>query len=425
MITNICLLLEALSVVICLHHLYGEKFKLDITTTSFLAVDMIIMTIINYYGLSKEYTLLIYPIIVIYCGIKFGFKIGALVINTLLYLAIVGGIQISTTWLCYFIFHVQHFSDLGLLVVNSVSFGIIIFLLPLCNLNKVSIYLQDREKVFIVSILICIGIATFCIFKYKASNNLFGMQYVVLFIIILFICGLAAQLNKYKLKSKEIETELKMHKLYAASFQNLIESIRLRQHEFDNHINAIYNQHYMYKTYDELVNAQKDYCLAVTTENRFNKLLTSGNSIIIGFLYGKFIEIDRLGLKVSYKVSVDELDVGVPIYKLIEVMGNLINNAVEALKQQEKRRGLFVSIIEINDEFEIEIRNESELISYSEINNFFSKGYSRKGENRGLGLYNVKNICNEYKLNLFCQNKTIDGENWLCFTINNKKKSFD
>lgn len=425
MITNICLLLEALSIALCIHYLYGEKFKLDIATVSYLSIYMIIMTGINYYNLPQLYTMIIYPIIFIYSGMRFGLKIRALIINTILYLAIIGGIQIIATWVCYFIFQVQSFSNIGLLIVNSMSFGIIVFLLPLCKLDKLSVYLQDKEKVFAISMIICIGIAIFGLISYKKKDGLWGMQYVILFVIIIFICSLAAQLSKYKIKSKEMETELRMHKLYAASFQNLIESIRSRQHEFDNHINAIYNQHYMYKTYEELVNAQKDYCLAVTTENRFNKLLTSGNSIIIGFLYGKFVEIDRLGIKVSYKVSVDELDVGVPVYKLVEVVGNLINNAVEALELQEVKKGLFVSMIEINDEFEIEVRNESELISYNEIDDFFSKGYSRKGEKRGLGLYNVKNICNAYKLHLFCQNKTIDGENWLCFTINNKKKSSD
>lgn len=425
MITNICLLLEALSIVICLHHLYGEKLKLDIATVSLLAIYMIIMTAINFYSLPQICTMVIYPVIFIYCGVKFGFKIRALIINTILYLAIIGVIQLISLWLSYFILHRQSFVDLELLVVNSFSFAIVAFLLPVCKLDKVSVYLQDKERIFVISILICIGIAIFVLISYKKQDGLWGMQYVILFAIVIFICNLAAQLSKYKIKSKEMETELIMDKLYAASFQNLIESIRLKQHEFDNHINAIYNQHYMYKTYDELVNAQKDYCMAVTTENRFNKLLTSGNSIIIGFLYGKFVEIDKLGIKVSYKVSVNKLDVGVPVYKLVEVIGNLINNAVEALELEEERKGLFVSIIEVNDEFEIEVRNESKLINFNEVSEFFSKGYSRKGEKRGLGLYNVKNICNEYKLNLFCQNKTIDEENWFCFNIDNKKKSFD
>ena len=75
MIQRICLVLEALSIVICLHYLYGEKFKLDIKTTSFLAINMIMMTAINYYHMPKALTMFIYPVIVIYCGVRFGFEI--------------------------------------------------------------------------------------------------------------------------------------------------------------------------------------------------------------------------------------------------------------------------------------------------------------------------------------------------------------
>ena len=74
-IRNCCLLLEALSIVLCLHHLYGERFKLDIRTVNLLAVDMIMMHMIDFYGLSGIISILIYPFIVIYCGLKFGFKI--------------------------------------------------------------------------------------------------------------------------------------------------------------------------------------------------------------------------------------------------------------------------------------------------------------------------------------------------------------
>ena len=66
MITNIGLLVEGLSMIICLHYLYGEKFKLNIVNTSYLALHMIIMTAINYYELGKVYTFLIYPLIAVY-----------------------------------------------------------------------------------------------------------------------------------------------------------------------------------------------------------------------------------------------------------------------------------------------------------------------------------------------------------------------
>ena len=73
-IQNVCLLLEALSMVFCLYYLYGEKFKLDIVTISYLSIHMIIMATINYYEISNTYTMIIYPIIIVYCGVRFGFQ---------------------------------------------------------------------------------------------------------------------------------------------------------------------------------------------------------------------------------------------------------------------------------------------------------------------------------------------------------------
>ena len=94
MITNICLLLEALSILLCLHYLYGEKFRLDIVTVSFLAIDMIMMQAIEYYEWPGVLSMLIYPIIVVYCGIKFGFRLKAIIVNNILYIAIISGLQL-------------------------------------------------------------------------------------------------------------------------------------------------------------------------------------------------------------------------------------------------------------------------------------------------------------------------------------------
>ena len=132
-VTNVCLLLEALSIVICLHHLYGEKFRLDIATVSFLSIDMIIMTAINYFGLPKTYTMVIYPVIILYCGVRFGFRIKSLVINIVLCVILVGGVQMAGALIIYYLNGTQNFSDAELLLVNCVVFIIILTVLPFFN----------------------------------------------------------------------------------------------------------------------------------------------------------------------------------------------------------------------------------------------------------------------------------------------------
>ena len=421
-IQNVCLLLEALSIVFCLHYLYGEKFKLDIVTVSYLSIHMIVMTAINYFGLPNAYTMIMHLICIVYCGVRFGFRIKALVVNMILCIILVGVTQLIVVYTFSHLLSMTLIVDYQLLVINFVTAFIIIFLLPLCSIKRLIGYIKGKSEVLLVTVCTCVVVVLFLLIYYK-NNYLVEIEpLVLLFVCIIFIFILSGQLNKYKVKAKEVETELKMQRLYADSFKGLIDNIRLRQHEFNNHISMMHSLHYKYKSYEELVGALESYGSSVIKENRFYKLLSCGNSVIIGFLYGRFVEFDKKGIEISYQVSVQELEIGVPCYKIVEILGNLMNNAVEALLADKQRKKLYVSVIE-NDRFYIEVRNESPYIPYKEIGAFFVKDYSEKGESRGLGLYNVKQICEEYGLEITCNNIEIDGENWISFEICKEKET--
>lgn len=428
MIERILLLFEALSIVICLHYLYGEKFRLNIVNTSYLALHMIIMTAMNYYEVNKVYSFLIYPLIAVYCGVRFGFKWKEIITNYFLHMAIMGGSQliIAIGYSCFFrmlSLNMLYFEDSEVVIINAGVLLIVAGILPKCKLHKLSVYLQDKERILVIFLFFCLALILYSFTNYKVINGFNFYQYVILFFSVFLFCLVAGQLGKYKIKSKEIETELKMHILFADSFRNLIDDIRLRQHEFDNHINAIYSLHYTCDSYEKLVRAQNEYSQAVLKENRYNKLLKADNPLFIGFLYGYFVKIEKLEIDITYQIEIENFDVGIPVYKLIEILGNLLKNAVEAMKEKVGDKALHVTVIEVGGRFDIEVRNRSEYINYEEIESFFRKGFSKKEKNRGLGLYNVKNICREYSLIILCENKLIDKSNWLSFTVTNKKEA--
>lgn len=426
MIERICLVFEALSIVICLHHLYGKKFKLDIATVILLAVDMIMMQSIDYYGWSSEVSVLIYPAIIVYCVIEFRIDFKNLVINNVICLASLSALQMIMLALFHYIFNIQVMGPIESLFANSVILLIVLFAFPKLKMKHFRHVFQDKEKLIGAALVICILVTASFLFDFKRINVMNYsdlLQYGLLFICVFTIGLLSFNLGKYKIQAKEIETELKMHTLYADSFQSLVDNIRLRQHEFDNHINTIYSQHFIYNTFDDLVAAQRNYCQIITKENRFNRLLAIENPIVIGFLYGKFIEADKLGIDVSYKISVKGMKLNVPTYKLVEILGDLINNAIEELKRAANSRRLYVAMEEKDGDIKIEVRNESEFIDYNELEKFFTKGYSRKGNNRGLGLYNIKNICDDYGLCILCSNIEIEGINWISFTIEKTKET--
>ncbi|MBD5499860.1 MAG: GHKL domain-containing protein [Lachnospiraceae bacterium] len=311
-------------------------------------------------------------------------------------------------------------TELYSLAINAIMLGIVVTGLRKCKLKKLSDILNSKERLISISLLVTAVSAILFFLTSKQSNGFSILYYTVLGMCVILIGIVAVDIGKNRIKVHEAEAELRQYRLYAASFRNLIDDIRARQHEFDNHINTVYSQHYLYKSYEELVTAQKKYCQEITGENRYNKLLSKGNPVILCFLYGKFSELEKRGIEITYKVVIGELEGGVPVHKIVELLGNLLNNAADAVKANGTDR-ISLTMVEKPEAISIEVSNESEKIDYKRIQDFFKKGYSEKGRNRGYGLYNVKKICEEYRISISCENRMIENKNWIVFGLLIKK----
>ena len=405
-----------MSILLLFSYLFDKKFRLDIATISMIVLEVSFVQVVKYFSIPQQWTFLLYLAFFVYCIIEFGFNFRKIVINGLLCIIIVAVLQYILMLLYAEINNVNMINENGALVINIILFCVVL-LLRFCKLERVSFYLLNKIKILNIAILFCIVIVAVCLFNSKKANNVDPGTTAIILISAVLICILATYLGKYRIKTIEAETELKVHKLYEESYKTLISNIRLKQHEFDNHINAIYSQQLVCKSYDELVAAQKQYCSEIENDNYFNKLLSAGNSVIVGFLYGKFLEIKKQDIDIQYKVNIKNLECRVPVHKMIELLGNLINNAVDYLNNSNEYKSLFVSILELDGCIRIEVRNACEYVGINDIQQFFTKGYSKKGTNRGLGLYNVKTICDEYKLELSCENEMLNDGNWLSFKI--------
>lgn len=161
---------------------------------------------------------------------------------------------------------------------------------------------------------------------------------------------------------------------------------------------------------------QRIYCDDIVNDNKYTSLLKAGDSAIIGFLYGKFIEAEKKGIVVEYRVNIMTLQIDVPTFKIIEVLGNLINNAIDELQQSIDKK-LYVNICEDNEKFVMSVGNTGEYISTEQFQMFFKKGFSKKNANRGMGLYSVKKASNTYGFDILCSNDIVDGRNVVKFEI--------
>lgn len=249
--------------------------------------------------------------------------------------------------------------------------------------------------------------------EYKVINGYSMRQIVICFLLIalMFIFWINSE-NEKRHKAEE----LRMYQLYTKTFEDAVTAIRLRQHEFDNHINAIKCMRYTIHDTEELMDEQNKYCEMILQENKYNKLLKLNMPpILVGYLYSKFTTASAHGIDIDYEIQ--DIDIGrIEINDMIEVIGILFDNAVEALEEQGDKE-MEVKLLKSDNKFIISMANISAWKTNSEIEKFFEYGYSTKGQEHGIGLYRVNTLLKKYKATIQVENITKTDVNYLCFKI--------
>ena len=167
------------------------------------------------------------------------------------------------------------------------------------------------------------------------------------------------------------------------NYENLLTKVRLRQHALKNHMEAIASFHYTYKTTEKLVQIEEEYCNQLLKENKYNDLLLLGNDVLTGFLCKKFQAAENDGIELNYRIASEVSQCRVPVYHVIEMLGILFDNAMEAVKDMA-RKEIFFSVCKVDGIYEFLIRNLFPYTSYDDIGEWFSFEKSGKGSGRGL-----------------------------------------
>ena len=392
---------EAIAVLLLLHTLYGKKICWNIYSIAFVVIDYILMLATKLFGVSQNLSVMIYPLLAIYCFVQFKSKIQEIIVNIVLAVIMLLGIQLIPLLVFGILGELLiGYENVAIVISNLIILIIAIVLYKKVDLHTISLTFQRNSKLIGLILLLESTLVFLLIFQYKNAYGKVPIKYTVISGIMVLIIILCIHGLLYRIKYQEKQAELEAYKTYSAAFSDLITQIRARQHEFDNHISALCNLHYICKDYDELVQEQSKYAKDVISNNRFHKLLVSGNPVIAGFLYGKLSSIQEQGIEVTYTFHISEFTSKIPVYLVVELVGNLLKNAVEAVKTQQVEKQIHLSCTENENEFCLGVRNRSEKIPLDEIGRFFEKGYSSKGSGRGLGLYNVKEICEKYGVDI-------------------------
>lgn len=220
--------------------------------------------------------------------------------------------------------------------------------------------------------------------EFDQELNLFGIT-LVTNVIPLCVNGKnvgAISTFRDKTELKQMAEELTGVRLYA-------EALRAQAHEFMNKLHVILGMVHM-EYYDQL----SMYISRIAHQHQSDVGFIARHikdPVLAGFILGKMSYAREVGAKL---VLFEESFLPEPadpemIHELVTVFGNLVDNALEAVVDSPLKR------IDVNFSYEdgviiLEVSDTGPGINHELKRQIFSKGYSTKGPNRGLGLYLVK-----------------------------------
>lgn len=415
MIRQIIYIVEILSVLKCIHCVYGEKQKLNFGFLLTVVSLFVTMVITNKYSAALEGTFSMYCILTTYCILVFRKSAKVIVINTVIYMIVSTIIQVA--FLGAFTLLIKDYVLHRTLIADISTLLFCYCIMPLLNLNRIAEGALRRNILLYISIAYIFLIITPLLLKMKIDGN---AHIGICLSLIPFIICLYLVSKQWRLYQDSYEIERKELQLYREDkqkFDGLISNVRSRQHEINNHIMAIMSLHYTADTYEELVGKQSEYCNHIIAENKFNSLLGLYNSILPGYLMDKFSLIESRGISVECKIVVSKYEACIPEYHLVEMLGILLDNAAEAVGESASESKILFEITQTQSGYEYVVRNPYRYVPYEELEAWFNYEKSSKGADRGIGLYHLKSLCAEWNCVMTYRNVKFDDLNWIEFKV--------
>ena len=222
--------------------------------------------------------------------------------------------------------------------------------------------------------------------------------YIVLFFVMLLYLN---AVSKEKLEKEIIEqkdTQLNELSSYSHHVESLYEEIRNFRHDYINILTSlklgIDNQDIeaIKTVYNGVLrdSANQFY------DSKFDiaKLSNIKNDAIKSILSAKLLEAQNRGISISVEIEEPVSNFRIELLDFITVLSVLCDNAIEATIKATSPR---MTVVFINNDDSLVLIVENSIKSEKvDVSHIFDRGHSSKGENRGIGLYNVNSVLEKY-----------------------------
>lgn len=245
---------------------------------------------------------------------------------------------------------------------------------------------NSPDLLFFTALILQVLLIFLCITQsFAGIDNLWQMYsvYAGWFLVI----GLNFFIIFTAIRSRERRIMSFTESMISSNVNDLVNSIRSQRHDFGNHLQVISALHY---------NGQKEelgeYLSGLNADISFyNQLLKVDNPFIAALLNAKVARADMRNVKLETQIDVPLSGINRAILEIVRILGNLIDNAIEAVEQSELvNRWVRVIIYARGPLLVFEIINPG-FIQHESAASLFQPGYTSKNNmnHEGFGLYSA------------------------------------
>ena len=251
------------------------------------------------------------------------------------------------------------------------------------NLKKAVIY------TVVINMLQIAGSITVAVMSLITGGHAFiGLPEQVLLCTMTLLVSWGAVLDiREAFSARELASDADMLQDAYAQLEDLNGTLRAQRHDFMNHLQVVFSLLEL-EDYKEA----SDYIERVYGDiRRVSRTLKTAHPAINALLAAKVGDCEARGVHVDLQIESPWAGLPVESWEMCRVLGNLIDNAMDAMKDAPEPR-LLIRLSESVQSYPFVIANNGPMIQPSIAERIFQRGFSTKGEGRGMGLSIVRGI---------------------------------
>ena len=271
---------------------------------------------------------------------------------------------------------------------------ICVFIITRCNFSKITKKVMKLDSKILYYFAINLGLyIVFSKFIWEYNKNIILDNIVVYILIIVSMILLNIFLYYYIIKISEDKKILEVQNMYKPILLDIVEETRRKQHDFKNYLNTI-NAIVEVSSEKEVKSELRKYINSLKYSNDIiEDIIYIDNIIIKAIIYNKLCDAERLNVKFTFNVTNNSLDNSLNDYEISDILNNLLDNAFQAVINGTEDMIVILNICSEGNANIVEVRNSGITIKPDNIENIFKRGFStKKGDNRGYGLFNIKEV---------------------------------